>query len=472
VIADSNSVVSPSRLSAGRVLLLMLVLCTGTVARAQVHEHRLANGLRILVKEDRRAPVAVSMLWYHAGSMDEVTGATGVAHVLEHMMFKGTAMVPAGEFSRTIARAGGRDNAFTSKDATVYHQQLHRSRLPLAMQLEADRMENLRLTGEEFAREIRVVMEERRLRTEDQPRSLLYEAFLASAYVAHPYRTPIIGWMEDLRNLTVEDAQAWYRTWYAPNNATLVVVGDVEAAAVFGEARKWFGALAPHAVPERKVQHEPVQRGTRRLEVGAPAELPYLLLGWHVPVLRNAQGDEDAYALWVLAAVLDGSEAARLPRELVRADRLAVSANAGYDPVNRGPGLFVLSATPSAGRKVEEVEAALRAQIQRIAREGITAAELARTKRQAMATRVFQRDSMYWQAMDMGALVNAGLPPDFTDIQVRRLQDVTAEQVQAAALKYFGDDNLTVAVLRPQPLPPGAQRRTPEGGAAPNGEIQ
>jgi zinc protease len=438
-----------------------------------VREHHLGNGLRILVKEDRRAPVVVSMVWYNAGSMDEVTGTTGVAHVLEHMMFKGTAQLPPGEFSRTIARAGGRDNAFTSKDATCYHQQLHRSQLPLALRLEADRMQNLRLSAEEFSREIRVVMEERRLRTEDQPRALLYEAFAATAYVAHPYRTPVVGWMQDLRNMTVEDARTWYRTWYAPNNATLVVVGDVDAAAVFVEAQKWFGGLEAHTLPQRRVQEEPVQRGTRRVEVRAPADLPYLLMGWHVPVLHGTEGDQDAYALAVLAAVLDGSDAARLQREVVRSERLAVSVSAAYDPVNRGPALFVLWGTPSAGRKVEELEDALRAQIQRIAREGITPAELARTKRQAVASRVFQRDSMFSQAMEIGGLVNANLPPDFTDTQVRRLQEVTAEQVQAAAIKYFSDENLTVAVLRPEPLAPGLQQRTPDRGITPPaGDLQ
>ena len=454
------------------VLLAVLALLAGTTA-AQVHEHRLANGLRILFKADHRAPVVVSMLWYRAGSMDEVTGTTGVAHVLEHMMFKGTAELPAGEFSRTIARAGGRDNAFTNKDATAYHQQLHRSQLPLALRLEADRMSGLLLAADEFAREIQVVMEERRLRTDDQPRSLLYEAFMASAYVAHPYRTPVIGWMQDLRNMRVEDARDWYRAWYAPNNATLVVVGDLEATEVFAEAQKWFGPMASGPLPERKQQEEPPQRGTRRIEVSAPAELPYLLLGWHVPVLRNEGGDDDAYALWVLAAVLDGSDAARLPRDLVRGERLAVSANASYDPVNRGPGLFLLSATPSAGRGVRALEEALRRQVERIAREGITPEELERTKLQAVAARVFQRDSFYAQAMDIGVLTNAGLPGDFTDEQVRRLQGVTAEQVQAVAFKYFSDDNLTVAAVRPLPLAPGAAPRgIPQGPGAPGSDVQ
>jgi zinc protease len=454
----------------GVLAIAVYALCPAP-AGAQLHERTLSNGLRIVVKEDRRAPVVISMVWYRAGSMDEVTGTTGVAHVLEHMMFKGTQTVPPGEFSRTIARAGGRDNAFTSKDATAYHQQLDRSQLPLALRLEADRMANLLLDSGEFSREIRVVMEERRLRTEDQPRSLLYEAFLAAAYTAHPYRNPVIGWMQDLRNMSVDDARSWYRTWYAPNNATLVVVGDVDAEAVFSEAGKWFGLIPARPLPQRKDQQEPAQRGTRRVEVSAPAELPYLLLGWHVPVLQDAGDDADAYALWMLSAVLDGGDASRLPRDLVRGERLAVSAGASYDPVNRGPSLFVLSGTPSAGRSVEELEAALRAQLQRVAREGITEDELRRTKLQAVASRVFQRDSMYAQAMDIGSLITAGLPAQFTDEQVRRLQDVTAEQVQAAALKFFSDQGLTVAVLHPLPVGTKSTPRVPES-AQPGTEPQ
>jgi zinc protease len=267
--------------------------------------------------------------------------------------------------------------------------------------------------------------------------------------------------MHDLENMTVADARSWYRTWYAPNNATLAVVGDVEAADVFAEAQRWFGAIESRALPERKAQFETPQRGIRRAVVNAPAELPYLLMGWHVPVLRDLERDWEPYALWVLAAALDGSDASRLPRDLVREQRLAVSADASYDAVNRGPGLFVLSATPAAGHGVDALEAALRAQIEAIAEHGITAEELERTKVQAVASQVYAQDSMFGQAMQIGRLHNAGLPPDGSALQVRKLQEVTVEQVRAVARKYFSDDNLTVAALRPQPI----------AAAAPAGEI-
>jgi zinc protease len=435
-----------------RTAWLLLALGVCAPAAAAVQSLRLDNGLQILVKEDRRAPVVVSMVWYRAGSMDEVSGTTGVAHVLEHMMFKGTTHTAPGEFSRLIARAGGRDNAFTNRDCTAYYQQLHKSKLPLALELEADRMRNLALSAEEFAKEIRVVMEERRLRTDDQPRSKLFEALMAAAYQSHPYRTPVVGWMNDLENMSVEDARMWYERWYTPNNATLVVVGDVVAQEVFDEARKHFGAIPARALPERKPRAEAPQRGVRRVLFKAPAELPYVLMGWHVPVLRDVEHDADPYALYVLSAVLDGSDAARLDRNLVRGSQVAVNAGAGYDPINRGPGLFTLDATVSQGRSAAEVEAALRAQIESIARDGITEAELRRVKAQVAASQVFQLDSMFSQAMEIGSLDNAQLPADSFERQAQKVQEVTAEQVQQVARKYLVDDSLTVAVLEPQPL--------------------
>ncbi|MEE8221961.1 MAG: pitrilysin family protein, partial [Nitrosomonadaceae bacterium] len=223
--------------------VLVLISLISYDAFANPHEYMLANGLKLIVKEDHRSPVVVSQIWYKAGSVDESNGTTGVAHVLEHMMFKGTKKVSGGEFSKQIAAVGGRDNAFTARDYTAYFQQLHKSKLPLAMKLEADRMRNLRLTKEEFAKEIKVVMEERRLRTDDQPRSLVHEKMMAIAYQSHPYRRPIIGWMNDLENMSVRDAQEWYDRWYAPNNAVLVVVGDVNPNDIFSLAQKYYGKI-------------------------------------------------------------------------------------------------------------------------------------------------------------------------------------------------------------------------------------
>lgn len=421
-------------------------------AAAPVHEYRLDNGMRVLVKEDHRAPVAVSMVWYGAGSMDEFNGTTGVAHVLEHMMFKGTPKVPAGEFSRRIARAGGRDNAFTARDYTAYFQTLHRDQLPLALELEADRMTHLSLSKEEFEKEIQVVMEERRWRTDDRPASLLYESLMATALQSHPYRHPVIGWMDDLRNMRVDDARLWYQRWYVPNNAILVVVGDVTGEEVLRLAEKYFGAIPSRALPERKPQDEAQQRGTRRVVVKAPSELPSVYLAFRVPKLRDPENDWEAYALDVLEGVLDGHEGARLAASLVRGSRLAASAGASYDGTGRGPGFFLLSGTPSEGKTVAELEAALRAEVRRIAEEGVAEDELNRVKAQVVASQVFARDSMFAQARQMGALESIGLSHRMIDTFVAQIRRVTSEQVQQVARRYFGDDTLTVAVLDPQPL--------------------
>ena len=334
---------------------------------AEVQEFKLDNGLKIVVQEDHRAPVVVSQVWYRAGALDEVNGKTGVAHVLEHMMFKGTKAVPAGKFSRLIAAAGGKENAFTAQDQTTYYQQLEKSNLPLSIKLEADRMANLNLTDEEFAKEIKVVMEERRWRTEDKPQSKVNEQFNSTIYHVHPYGRPVVGWMNDLENMTAADAREWYNTWYAPNNATLVVVGDVNAQDVLKLAKQYFGPLKPHALPARKPQVEPEQKGERRVVVKAQAKLPYVLMGFHVPSLQDADKDVDPYALEILAGVLNGNASARLNQNLVRQSRIAIDVDAGYDMVQRGrQSIFVLDGTPSEGRSVAELEAAILNEVEKI----------------------------------------------------------------------------------------------------------
>jgi len=443
-----------------RLLVSLALALSAPAALANPYEKTLANGLRVIVQEDRRAPTAVHMVWYRAGSMDEVDGTSGVAHVLEHMMFKGTRHLRPGEFNKRVAAAGGRDNAFTSLDYTAYFQQVPSARLGEMMALEADRMANLVLDAKEFAQEIKVVMEERRLRTEDNPHSLVYEKQMAAAFQAHPYRRPIIGWMNDLENMTAADARDWYRRWYAPNNAYVIVVGDVNKDAVFRLAEKHYGRIPARALPGRKPQLEPVQVGIKRLVVKAPAKLPYLSMAWKVPVLRDLHKEREPYALEMLAAVLDGHEAARFSRNLVRGSKIAVSAGAGYDATVRGEALFVVSGTPAEGRSVAELEAALRAEIVRVASEGVSAQELERVKTQTIAAQVYKRDSMMAQAMEIGRLEASGVHWRDIDILLEKIRSVTAEEVQAVAKKYFGDATLTVAVLDPQPLPEAAPQKS------------
>ena len=385
-----------SRLARSLLLGAALSAALAAPALANPFETTLANGMKLIVKEDRRAPSVVHMVWYRAGAMDEPDGVSGVAHVLEHMMFKGTKEVGPGEFNRRVAAVGGRDNAFTGKDYTAYFQQVPPTQLPTMMALEADRMKNLVLTDEEFAREIEVVKEERRLRTDDQPRALVFEQLMATAYQAHPYRRPVSGWMPDLEAMQPEDARASV--------------------------------------------------------VKAPAELPYLAMTWHVPALRDPANDREAYALDVLAAVLDGYDGARLTRSLVRDRRTAVSVGAGYDTGNRGPALFYLHGVPAAGTTPEALAEALRAEVRRIAEEGISAQELARVKTQAIAAQVYKRDSLMGQAMEIGYLEAAGLSWRDEEKLLEGLRAVTAEDVQAVAKRYFDDASLSTARLDPQPL--------------------
>lgn len=438
-----------------RLWFFALACLTTTTVHAQpvpVHEYKLDNGMQILIKVDRRAPVVVSQVWYKVGSSYEYSGITGVSHVLEHMMFKGTSTLGPNEFSRIISANGGRENAFTSRDYTAYYQQLEKSRLEISFKLESDRMRNLKLDPAEFAKEINVVMEERRLRTEDDPGSITAEQFNAVAYLNSPYRNPVIGWMNDLQSMTVSDLDEWYERWYAPNNATLVVVGDVDPDATFELAKQYFGPLKPSDIPVTKPRQEVEQRGTRRITVKAPAELPVLIMGFPAPGVRNATEAWEAYALEVLSYVLDGGDSARFSTELIRGSQVAVGVSTGYNLYSRHDDLFSFSGTPSPDRTVADLESAILEQIQRIQETPPTAQEMDRVKAQIVAADVYQRDSVFYQARQLGSLVSSGLDWRLHNEYVDRIRAVTAEQVQAVARKYLVTDRMTVAQLDPQPL--------------------
>ncbi len=422
------------------------------VVAAPATEFQLENGMKVIVQEDHRAPTVAHMVWYRVGSMDEHNGTTGVAHALEHMMFKGTDKLKPGEFSARVAALGGRENAFTSKDYTAYYQQIEKSRLEEVMALESGRMANLVFDEDEFGREIKVVMEERRWRTEDQPLAKLYEVLYATAFMAHPYHHPIVGWMNDLQNMNVADAKAWYERWYAPGNATLIVSGDVDPEAVRRLATRYYGAVKSKPLALTKPQEEPPQEGIKRVVVKAPAENPYVALAFKVPALRNVEKDVDPYALEVLATILDGYDNARLNAHLVRTERVANSAGAGYSRVARGPVLFVLDGIPAGKVTTQELEQHLRGEVSRIAREGVSAKELKRVKTQLVAQEIYKRDSAFGQAMEIGVLEMSGLSHRQIDRIVEKLGAVTAEQVQDVAQRYFGDNALTVATLEPLPL--------------------
>ena len=437
--------------------ILLFLLLFPSLLLAQTSEFKLSNGLKIIVREDHRSPVVVSQVWYRAGSLDEVNGKTGVAHVLEHMMFKGTKKIKAGEFSRLIAKAGGKENAFTGADYTCYFQQLEKSNLELSFKLEADRMQNLNLSKDEFDKEIKVVMEERRWRTEDKPTSQVKEQFESTVFKSHPYSRPVVGWMNDLENMTVEDAREWYKNWYTPNNATLVVVGDIYAKDVLNLAKKYFEKIPARKIPERKPQVEPKQNGERRSYIKAPSELSYLLMGYPVPTLNDRNGSDsnswEPYALEVLSNILAGNSSSRLNQNIVRNQHLAVSVSAGYDSTARGRiSVFELEGTPNDFKKINDLENALLQEIEKIKKDGVTQEELDRVKATVIASDVYQKDSMFGMAMEIGQLETMDYSFHLSDGYIEKINGVTSEQIKNVATKYLTRDNLSVVILDPQPM--------------------
>ncbi len=458
-------------------LQLALAVASGavqaqTASVATTEQFTLANGLTVIVKPDHRAPTAAHMLWVRVGSIDEVDGTSGVAHVLEHMLFKGTATTKPGEFSRRVAALGGRDNAFTGRDATGYHQQIPADKLEDVMRLESDRFANNQWPDDEFKREIEVVKEERRLRTEDSPRAMLYEAASAMTFTTSPYRRPVIGWMSDLDAMTPDDARDFYRRWYVPANAAVVVTGDVEVAQVRALAEKYYGSMAARPVPPRKPRLEPVQSGIKAIDYKAQASQSYVTLAFKVPKLEAADlldsaptansAGRDALALTVLAAVLDGYSGARLDRALQQGDdRVADSAGASSGLLGRGPQLFTLDGVPAQGKTTVQLQAALREQVALVARDGVKDAELMRVKIQWTASETYKLDGVFNQARELGSNWVTGLPLDASARLIAKLRSVTSDEVKAVAAKYFGDDQLTVATLLPQPMDPSAKPRAP-----------
>ena len=439
--------------SIGLILLYGPSVYAKELQATDTHEFMLSNGMKVIVKEDHRAPTVAHMVWYKAGSIDEVNGKTGVAHVLEHMMFKGTKKLKPGDFSKQVAAVGGRDNAFTSKDYTAYFQQIEKSHLEKMMALESDRMANLQIREDEFAKEIQVVMEERRLRTDDQASAIVYEQLVAAAFINSPYRNPIIGWMDDLKNMTYQDALEWYQDWYAPNNAVLVVSGDVEPNEVHALAQKYYGAIPAKKIKDRKPQQEIPQIGARRIQVKAPAENPDITFAWKVPKVESADIKLiDPYALSVLAGILDGHANSRLNRKLVRDLRLADSVDASYGMTGRGPQLFGISASPAKGKTIADIEKHVRLILSEIRRSGVTDAELNRVKSQLLSSQIYKRDSIFAQAMEIGMSEMNGISWKYLDEILFNIQAVTSSDIQKVVEKYFVDDALTVAILEPQPI--------------------
>ena len=451
-------------------LALGLLPLTVGATEPRIVEAKLDNGLKILVQEDHRAPVVVSQVWYKVGASSEYAGVTGVSHMLEHMMFKGTARHPGGDFSKIVAANGGRENAFTSQDYTTYFQMLERSKLPVSLELEADRMRNLKFIESEYEKEHAVVLEERRLRTDDQPHAKLQEHFDAVAYTNSPYRNPVIGWPDDITHLSLDQVKKWYQLWYAPNNATLVVVGDVRPEDVIREAKKQFGPLKPSVLPPVRHEGEVEQLGVRRMTVRLPAKLPHLLMGYKAPSLKTVKDEKESYALEVAAGILDGGNSARFSKNLVRGQQIAASTGVGYELYARLDTLFMIEATPVQGQSVDALESALLAQVKKLQDEPVSEDELNRVKAQVLANHVFQLDSAFYQAMQLGTAETVGLGWKKIAEYETKVNEVTAADIQSAVKKYLVDDRLTLARLEPLPLPEGAS--VPEAPAIGGGHVR
>ncbi len=426
--------------------------------KEEVFETVFSNGLKVILLENHKAPLVTFQVWYRVGSRNEPWGKTGISHVLEHMMFKGTKKIGPEEFSRTIQENGGNDNAFTSQDYTAYFQNLSSDRIQVSLELESDRMQNLLLREEDFRMERMVVMEERRLRTEDNPTGVLVEQLQASAFQIHPYRWPIIGWMEDLKRLTLDDLKEYYKTYYNPSNAFLVVVGDFKKGELLPKIEKAFGSYSKGVAPNQERDKEPSQMGERRILVKREAQLPTILMAYHVPNLR----DPDSYVLEVIATLLSGGKSSRLYQSLVREKRLVLSADADYSLLSHDPYLFSLSAEPLPNKETVEVERALDQEIERLQKELVSERELEKVKNQMEASFIFGQDSIFYQAMVLAQHEIAFGWRAFDDYLLF-IRKITPEDIQRVAKKYLIPDNRTVGILIP--LPPKEGKPAPAGGS-------
>ncbi len=426
------------------VLLLFLPVSRAS-AFSDVREYLLDNGLKVLIAEDHKAPVATFQVWYRVGARNEPAGKTGISHLLEHMMFKGTPRHGSKVFSRLVQKNGGFDNAYTTKDHTTYFQVLASDRIDLSIELESDRMENLLLAPEDVRDERSVVMEERRMRYEDDPQNSLYEEVVATAFKVHPYHHPVIGWMSDLASIEREDLVQYYRRYYSPDNAVIVVAGDVEADELIGRIRDAFGKIprgGPKPLP-RSI--EPPQRGEKRVVLRKEAELPYILIAYHVPSFPH----DDGAALDVLGAILSG-KSGRLYRHLVRDKRVALNAFASYDGLTMDPFLFFLGGTAPPGKEIEALERALYAEIETLKEDPPPERELQKAKNQIEAAFIMGQDSISFQADLIGMFEMAG-DWRLKDRYLEAVRGVTAEDVRRVAKRYFTEENRTVGILAPVP---------------------
>ncbi len=429
---------------------------TASISHAEVlaanntFETTLNNGLKVIIREDHRSPMVMTQIWYKVGSSDESGNTLGISHVLEHMMFKGTAKVPNDEFTRLSRIYGGSVNAATFTNYTNYYQLYPKAYFPLALELEADRMSNLLLRQQDFEPEIRVVMEERRQRTDDNPRALAFERFKWIAYPTSHYRQPIIGHMKNLQNIQLQDLKDWYKKWYRPNNAILVIVGDVETQAALLQVQKYFGDIAATPLPPRNDVLEFEQLGYRHMELNSSVQVPNLYMAWNVGSLATVKKPQDAYALSIIKQLLDGGITSRLEQRLVRERKVLTSVSVSYDPYQRGDILFSISALPAASIELNEAQAAIQQEIEMLKQELVQQKEIERVITKFIANWVYSQDDLAGQARMIGNLEVNGLNHKLMDALPQQFQAITAEDLQRVARHYLIKDNLSTLYLLPK----------------------
>lgn len=436
------------------IIISLLFMSSVQAIVPTTHEYTLKNGLKLIVKEDHRTPVAIFQIWYRVGGSYEPNGLTGISHVLEHMMFQGTPAYPNNSFSKIIAANGGVLNAFTDDDFMAYFEELAADKINLSFKLEADRMQHATLSDANFKKEMQVVMEERRMRFDDQPMNMTYERLRAAAFLSNPYHHMTIGWMGDLQNMNARDVRTWYQQWYTPNNATIVIVGDVQPAVMYQLAQQYFAKIPTRALHTQKPVVNQTPLGTREVTVELPAKVSVVYLAYNVPVLNTSSEKWEPYALQVLAEILGGSDSSRLTRDVVRAQQIAVGASANYNPTARLDTLFLISGVPAQGHTIAEVQTAINQEINKLQTQLVSNDELARIKAHLVAEKIYAQDLIAAQATLLGSLVSVGLPYTLADSYFQQLENITAAQVQAVAKKYLSAQRLTISVLIPQPMDP------------------
>ena len=419
-----------------------------TLART-TFETTLKNGLKVIIREDHRSPMVMTQIWYGVGSSDESGNLLGISHVLEHMMFKGTNKVPNDEFTRLSRLYGGSVNASTFTNYTNYYQLYPKTYLPMALELESDRMSNLLLRQQDFEPEIKVVMEERRLRTDDNPRSLAFERFKWISYPTSHYRQPVIGYMKNLQNIQLEDVKKWYRDWYTPNNAILIIVGDVDSESTLLQVQKYFGDIPARKTPPRNDVFEFDRVGYRHMEVNLPVQVPNLYMAWNVRSLVTAKNPQDAYALTIIKNVLDSGISSRLQDRLVRDKKVLSAISVSYDPYNRGDSLLSISALPTDGVSLQDAEKAIQSEIDLLKTELIQAEEVERVTAKFVSNLVYSQDDIAGQTKMIGNLEINGLSFRLMDELPKHFETVTPQDIQRVANIYFVRDNLSTLYLSP-----------------------